>query len=206
MYLIVLTGAGISAESGVATFRDPDGVWAKYDWQDVATPEAFAANPALVHDFYNMRRAALPKVEPNAAHDALADLEQSLTARGDRFLLITQNVDDLHARAGSQNMLQMHGALAQVSCQHCGHETGWAADLSIETPCPACRNIGGMRPAVVWFGEMPRHLDRIEEALTEATHFAAIGTSGTVYPAAGLAAGAKAAGAETLLINLEPAE
>ena len=206
MFVVILTGAGISAESGVATFRDPDGVWAKHDWRDVATPEAFAADPARVHNFYNPRRAALPGVEPNPAHLALARLEAELENRGDRFLLITQNVDDLHRRAGSRNVLQMHGALDRATCVHCGWQDDWTEDLSIRTPCPACKNTGCLRPAVVWFGEMPHHLDEIEQALGEATHFTAIGTSGTVYPAAGLAAGAAAAGAQSLLINLEPAE
>nr|WP_233508669.1 Sir2 family NAD-dependent protein deacetylase [Parvularcula marina] len=195
MFLVILTGAGISAESGVQTFRDADGIWAKYDYREVATPEGFANNPALVHEFYNLRRAGLPEVEPNAAHLALAELEEALTARGDRFLLITQNVDDLHARAGSKAILQMHGSIAHARCSFCGQEHEWPGDLSTETPCLSCESVGGMRPAVVWFGEMPRHMAEIEAAVSQATHFVAIGTSGTVYPAAGLAAEARASGA-----------
>ncbi len=206
MFLVVLTGAGISAESGVQTFRDADGIWAKYDYREVATPEGFANNPALVHEFYNLRRAGLPGVEPNAAHIALAELEEALTARGDRFLLITQNVDDLHARAGSKEILQMHGSIAHARCSFCGQDHEWPGDLSTETSCPSCESAGGMRPAVVWFGEMPRHMAEIETAVSQATHFVAIGTSGTVYPAAGLAAEARTSGARTLLINLERAE
>lgn len=204
MKLVILTGAGISADSGVTTFRDPDGIWAKYSIEEVATPEAFAANPALVHAFYNMRRAQLPTVYPNAAHKALADLEKRLAARGDDFLLVTQNVDDLHERAGSQAVCHMHGALNRIICVHCGEGRDWIEDLSVEHACGQCQNKGGLRPDIVWFGEMPKQMRRIEDALAEATHFASIGTSGTVYPAAGFVAMAKQYGTHTVELNLEP--
>lgn len=206
MFLVVLTGAGISAESGVSTFRDPNGVWAHYDWRKVATPEGFAADPALVHEFYNDRRKNLTEVEPNPAHHALAELEEKLTARGDRFTLITQNIDDLHARAGSRNILQMHGSLTRMRCTICGTKAECTGDVTVETLCPQCQAPYSLRPDVVWFGEIPLHMEEIDDALARATHFVAVGTSGTVYPAAGLAAEARTYGAKTLLINLEPSE
>lgn len=203
---MVLTGSGISAESGVATFRDKDGVWAKYDVRDVATPEGFARNPGLVHAFYNDRRRALPAVKPNAAHFALAELEAGLAAKGGALILITQNVDDLHERAGSKNLLHMHGELLKATCATCGDICTWREDLSVDLACGACARAGAMRPYVVWFGEMPRFMDACMEAIARADLFAAIGTSGSVYPAAGFVSEARAAGAPAVELNLEPSE
>ena len=204
--IVVLTGAGVSAESGVATFRDPDGVWAKIDYRDVATPDGFAANPELVHEFYNMRRGALSSVEPNAAHVALARLERSLEDAGGRLTLITQNVDDLHERAGSRNLLHMHGELAKVRCGACGAIRRESHEISIETVCDACGAKGAMRPHVVWFGEMPFFMDEIAVAMAEADLFVSIGTSGSVYPAAGLVHEARARAIPAVELNLEPSE
>ncbi len=204
MQIVILTGAGISAESGVSTFRDPDGVWSKFDYREVATPEGFAADPQKVHGFYNARRAGLGSVDPNPAHIALAKLEAALTEHGHGFTLITQNVDDLHARAGSKTILQMHGALARIRCDHCAAVRPWAEDLSTDVVCDGCGLPGGLRPDVVWFGEIPRHMEEIDAAMAEATHFVSIGTSGTVYPAAGLVAIARDLGVRTVEINLEP--
>ncbi len=204
--IVILTGAGISAESGLATFRDTGGVWAKYDYREVATPEGFEANPDLVHDFYNYRRREAQKVLPNAAHHALAELEEALSERGGQLTLVTQNVDDLHARAGSQNILQMHGELLKVVCQFCDGVHLWHEDLSPKTQCPTCLKSAGMRPYIVWFGEMPRFMDEIEMAVEEADMFVSIGTSGSVYPAAGLVHQARALGIRTVELNLEPSE
>ena len=204
--IVVLTGSGVSAESGLSTFRDTDGVWAKYDYREVATPEGFAADPALVHGFYNERRRNLKNVAPNAAHAALAELEAGLAARGGVLTLVTQNVDDLHERAGSKNLLHMHGELAKARCVFCGLVEAWAEDLSTETGCPSCGASGGMRPDVVWFGETPKHLDEIARALTQADLFVSIGTSGAVYPAAGFVAEARALGTPCTELNLEPSE
>jgi NAD-dependent deacetylase len=206
MQVVVLTGAGISAASGIATFRDADGLWSKYDYREVATPEGFAADPFKVHAFYNLRRAALPTVAPNVAHRALADWEDEIVAGGGSFLLVTQNVDDLHRRAGSRNLLAMHGALDRIRCLQCGDTRSWTGDLHTDTPCAACGSAGGLRPDVVWFGEMPRHLPEIEEALATADLFIAIGTSGTVYPAAGFVAEARQFGARTVELNKEPSQ
>lgn len=206
MRIVVLTGSGISAESGVATFRDAEGIWAQYDYREVATPEAFAANPELVHGFYNHRRRGLRDVEPNAAHDALAKLEAGLAARGGAFTLITQNVDDLHERAGSQNLLHIHGELNKGICQHCETIFTPMGELSQDDPCTRCENVGGLRPYVVWFGEMPRFLDEAATALATADRFVSIGTSGSVYPAAGFVADARERGIETMELNLEPSE
>lgn len=201
--IVVLTGAGISADSGVSTFRDPDGVWAKYDWREVATPEGFAVNPALVHAFYNARRANLKIVQPNAAHLALARLGALL---GGALTLVTQNVDDLHERAGSRRLFHMHGELLKSLCAICGAVHRWSGDLSVETRCPDCKSAGGMRPDVVWFGEVPRFMDEIAEAIAAADLFVSIGTSGSVYPAAGFVAEARAAGVPCVELNLEPSE
>lgn len=200
--IVILTGAGISRESGLATFRDADGIWAKLRLEDVATPEAFARDPARVHGFYNARRAQLrdPAVQPNAAHLALAELEARWP--GD-LLLVTQNVDDLHARAGSRRLVPMHGELLKARCLRCQAVQGWADDLSTATACPACGAVGGMRPHIVWFGEMPMQMDRIGAALEACDIFISIGTSGQVYPAAGFVA--EVAGrARTVELNLEP--
>ena len=204
--IVILTGSGISAESGIATFRDAGGIWAKYDYREVSTPESFARNPALVHEFYNLRRAGLAHVEPNAAHVALAQLEQQLDVVHGALTLVTQNVDDLHRRAGSKSILPMHGELLKARCEHCGAVNRWAGDLSTEVRCPDCKAKGGMRPHIVWFGEMPMHLDEIETALMEADLFVSIGTSGSVYPAAGLVHAARAQGIPCTELNLEPSE
>lgn len=201
--IVVLTGAGLSAESGLSTFRDPDGVWAKYDYREVATPEGFARNPALVHEFYNARRRALGSVAPNAAHLALARLEREHTGE---VLTVTQNVDNLHEAAGSARLIHMHGELMKALCANCGQRRPWAKDLAVSTPCPSCGASGGMRPDVVWFGEMPYEMERIYEALARCDLFLSIGTSGHVYPAAGFVAEAAAAGATTVELNLEPSQ
>lgn len=180
--IVILTGAGVSAESGVKTFRDNNGLWENHRFEDVATPQAFAADPVLVHKFYNARRAQLKEVSTNAAHLALAELEKSWA--GD-FLLITQNVDDLHDRAGSEKLLHMHGELRKVKCVKCNHHTLWEEDLFQETKCPQCGRDHCLRPDIVWFGEMPYHLDDCFHACATADIFISIGTSGEVYPAAG---------------------
>lgn len=206
-HITVLTGAGISAESGIATFRDKDGIWAKYDYRDVATPEGFARNPTLVLDFYNMRRKASGGAKPNAAHLALARLEQ---AHDGRVVVVTQNVDALHEAAGTQNLIHMHGEHQKALCALCGARHPWkpdsAPDLSVALACPACGVSGGMRPDVVWFGEMPYHMGRIAEELARTDLFISIGTSGNVYPAAGFVAEARDRGARTVELNLEPSQ
>jgi NAD-dependent deacetylase len=201
--IVVLTGAGISADSGVSTFRDAGGVWSKYDWQEVATPEGFAANPALVHSFYNARRAGVLSARPNAAHEALARLEARF---GERLTLVTQNVDDLHERAGSRRVIHMHGEILKARCASCAAVHQWPDDLLFETPCPACGEDGVMRPDVVWFGEFPAFMDEIAAAISRADLFVSIGTSGNVYPAAGFVAEARAYGISSVELNLEPSE
>lgn len=200
MNIVILTGAGISAESGLGTFRDKDGLWTRYRIEDVATPEAYARNPALVHEFYNLRRQGLRAAVPNAAHFALAELERKHQGS---FLLVTQNVDDLHQRAGSQNVIPMHGELQKALCAGCGHV--WPApDLMFpEDRCARCAATL-CRPDLVWFGEDVRFLDQIIEATEKADLFALIGTSGNVHPAAGLMELARECGSETVEINLEP--
>ena len=195
--LVILTGAGISAESGLSTFRDPDGIWQRVRIEDVATPEAFARDPVGVHAFYNARREQLPDAQPNAAHLALARLEREWPGA---FLLVTQNVDDLHDRAGSRP-LHMHGELRRVRCLACGARHEWEADLFVDTPCPAC-GAQRLRPDIVWFGEMPMGMDRIGAALEGCGLFASVGTSGNVYPAACFVQ--DAVGAHTVELNLEP--
>lgn len=191
--ILVLTGAGVSAESGIPTFRDADGLWEGHAVEEVATPQGFARDPELVHNFYNTRRRFLlsPEIHPNAAHVALANWEREHVARGaGKFLLVTQNIDDLHVRAGSQNVLAMHGELLKVQCLESGDVYDWHDDLTIDTPhpeAPADKTRRGMlRPHVVWFGEVPLGLDVIADAAAEADLFLAIGTSGLVYPAAGI--------------------
>jgi NAD-dependent deacetylase len=198
--IVILTGAGISAESGVPTFRGPDGLWEGHRLEDVATPAAFRRDPDLVQRFYNARRAALATVVPNAAHRALARLDAEWP--GD-FLLVTQNVDDLHERGGSQRLIHMHGELQRALCTACGAAPGWRGDLSRETACPQCQR-PALRPDIVWFGEMPYHMPEIERAIAACDLFVSIGTSGAVYPAAGFVSQAAAAGARTLEINLDP--
>jgi NAD-dependent deacetylase len=203
--IVVLTGAGISRESGLHTFRDPDGIWARHRIEDVATPEAFARNPAAVHEFYNARRRGLTDlaIQPNAAHLALAELERRWDGE---VLLVTQNIDHLHERAGSRNLIHMHGEILKRRCAGCGDVRPCEEDLSTALACPACASLGTLRPHVVWFGEMPLQMDRIFEALAQADLFLSIGTSGTVYPAAGFVTEARAAGAHTVELNLEPSE
>lgn len=202
--IVILTGAGISAESGLGTFRDKDGLWTKYDLEEVATPEGFARNPSLVHEFYNARRQNLIEAQPNPAHHALAKLER---AHAGRVLIVTQNVDNLHERAGSRNVLHMHGELLKARCENCGQVAEWTGDLALDTPCPACGTPSYLRPHVVWFGEMPFHMDRIALELAACDLFVSIGTSGNVYPAAGFVADVRAAGrARTVELNLEPSE
>jgi NAD-dependent deacetylase len=198
--IVVLTGAGISAESGLGTFRDAGGLWAQVDLSAVATPEGFARDPARVHAFYNARRAAARAALPNAAHRALARLQAALPGE---VLLITQNVDDLHERGGSAQVLHMHGRLEGALCAACGARWPAPGAMAADDPCPACGR-PATRPDVVWFGEMPHAMEAIRDALARCRLFAAIGTSGTVWPAAGFAAEAAAAGAETVEINLAP--
>ncbi|MER2536227.1 MAG: NAD-dependent deacylase [Rhizobiaceae bacterium] len=201
--IVILTGAGVSAESGISTFRDPDGIWSKVDYREVATPQGFAANPARVHEFYNWRRRNVLTVEPNAAHLALARLEREFA--GD-VLLVTQNVDSLHERAGSVRLIHMHGQHDQALCGACRRRSAWQGDMSLASACPSCGQAGHMRPDVVWFGETPYQMEHITTALSSCDLFISIGTSGNVYPAAGFVATARAAGARTIELNLEPSE
>lgn len=198
MKVVVLTGAGISAESGVPTFRDSDGLWEGHDVMEVATPEGFAHNPTLVHRFYDLRRAHLARVHPNPAHLALARLERVI---GDDLTVITQNVDDLHERAGSRRVLHMHGALRSALCLACGQRFEWEGDLGHAPPCPGCSS-ASLRPDVVWFGEMPYRMDEALYALQQADLFVAVGTSAQVQPAAAFVHWAAEQGARTMEINL----
>jgi NAD-dependent deacetylase len=202
-HIVLLTGAGISAESGVDTFRDMGGIWSRVNVEDVATPQGFARDPALVQDFYNARRRALKDVQPNAAHFALAKLEQHFD--GD-VLLVTQNIDDLHERTGSTHLIHMHGALNKALCTACEMRATWTDDIKADSACPHCGSVGYLRPDVVWFGEMPYQMDVIERALTSCDLFISIGTSGNVYPAAGFVELARRSGAHTIELNLEPSE
>jgi NAD-dependent deacetylase len=206
--IFVLTGAGISAESGLGTFRDKqgEGIWAKFDPMKLATPEAFARNPSEVLAFYDLRRRNLLSAKPNAAHLALARLETGLVERGGRLTLVTQNIDDLHERAGSRRVIHMHGELLKARCGACEAIHLWRDDLTVTQACPACGRAGTMRPHVVWFGEMPLALDSIDRALRKADLFVAIGTSGAVYPAAGFVAEARGYGLATCELNLEAAD
>lgn len=199
--IVVLTGAGVSAESGLKTFRDSDGLWEGHRVEDVATPEAFASSPTTVHRFYNARRTQLlQEARPNTAHVALAKFEQAF--QGD-FLLVTQNVDNLHEQAGSQNILHMHGELLKSVCTACGSEFDCRTDLSEQSVCDNCASEGSLRPDIVWFGEMPKFMNIIEAALQDCDLFVSIGTSGHVYPAAGFVQAAHFSGADTLELNLE---
>ena len=222
--IVILTGAGVSAESGLATFRGPDGLWEGHRVEDVATPEAFARDPALVHSFYDARRARLEEVEPNAAHRALARLDAEWPGE---LLIVTQNVDDLHERAGAKRLLHMHGELTSGWCIACNQRFPWEGPMSPRAArpepveglsssadsgegqsfdklrtngniCPVCATEGQVRPDIVWFGEMPYEMERIDEALMKADLFVSIGTSGAVYPAAGFVQTAKYCGARTL--------
>lgn len=197
--LVILTGAGVSAESGLGTFRDKGGLWTRYDLSEVATPEGFARNPSLVHDFYNARRANALEAAPNAAHRALARLQGARAG----VTLVTQNIDDLHERGGARAVIHMHGQITRALCAACGHRWEAPRVMAPGDACPAC-GARATRPDIVWFGEMPYHMDRIAEALAACDLFVAIGTSGEVYPAAGFVEEAAGYGAETLEINLAP--
>ena len=202
--IVVLTGAGISRESGLDTFRDKGGIWSRVRLQDVCSPQGFARDPERVHAFYNDRRAQLlrPDIAPNAAHVALAELERQWPGG---FLLVTQNIDDLHERAGSRRLVHMHGELRRVRCTLCGTTHAWDGPTGTATACPGCLMTGGIRPDVVWFGEMPLHMERIYEALGRCGLFISVGTSGSVHPAAGFIA--EVAGrARTVELNLEPSK
>jgi NAD-dependent deacetylase len=199
--IVILTGAGVSAESGVATFRGPDGLWEGHRVEDVATPAAFRRDPTLVHAFYDARREKLGMVEPNDAHRALARLDEK---RPGELLLITQNVDDLHERAGSKRLIHMHGELTRGWCLACGERFAWTGPMGERAFCPVCQAGGQVRPDIVWFGEMPYEMERIDEALQGCDLFVSIGTSGAVYPAAGFVQTARYCGARTLELNLEP--
>jgi NAD-dependent deacetylase len=201
--IVVLTGAGISAESGVPTFRGPDGLWEGQRVEDVATPEAYARNPDLVLDFYDQRRAKLGTVKPNPAHDALGRLDREWPGE---LLIVTQNVDDLHERGGAKRLLHMHGELKSGWCQACGNRYSFSGTMVDRPACPSCGESGKVRPDIVWFGEMPYEMDRIDAALAICDLFVSIGTSGAVYPAAGFVQTARYAGAHTLEMNLDPSE
>ncbi len=203
--VVILTGAGISAESGIKTFRAGDGLWEKHRVEDVATPEGFARDPALVQAFYNTRRRQLqqPDIQPNSAHLALAELE---TLLGDHLLIVTQNIDNLHERAGNSNVIHMHGELLKVRCSQSGQTQQWNGDLTPGDRCHCCQFPAPLRPHIVWFGEMPLHMDHIYQAIAEADYFLAIGTSGQVYPAAGFVHEARIQGAYTIEFNLAPSQ
>ena len=204
--IVILTGAGISKESGLDTFRDEGGLWSKVRIEDVATYEAYQRDPERVLAFYNERRQDMAggNIRPNAAHDALARLE---TDWPDEVMLVTQNIDDLHGKAGSKSLIHMHGEMAKARCDRCQEIRPFAEDLTLSLTCPSCSEVGAMRPHVVWFGEMPLEMERIYEALAACDLFVSIGTSGNVYPAAGFVQEARAmAGAHTLELNLEPSE
>lgn len=201
--IVILTGAGISAESGLRTFRAQDGLWENHRIEDVATPEAFLRNPSLVHRFYNDRRRQLKDaaIMPNAAHIALAKLEREW--QGD-VLIVTQNVDNLHERAGSRRIIHMHGELNQSMCLACDGVVEWFDDLTADSLCPLCGATHRLRPNIVWFGEMPFMMDDIDDAISNCALFVSIGTSGNVYPAAGFVQRANQVGARTIELNLEP--
>ena len=201
--VVILTGAGVSAESGIQTFRASDGLWENHRIEEVATPEGWEANPQLVWNFYQQRRRQLLEVEPNPGHFALADLENHI----EHFLLVTQNVDNLHERAGSKNLIHMHGELEKLRCEHCGRVETMMQEDHFGDEFVACNGCGNhVRPHIVWFNEMPFELARIYEAIAECDIFIAIGTSGHVYPASGFLQRARLAGAHTIGINLDPPE
>lgn len=201
--IVILTGAGISAESGIETFRANDGLWMNHKVEDIATPEGFARNPALVQAFYNNRRQQINSgtIQPNPAHLALAELEQQLP---NQVLLVTQNIDNLHERAGSKNLIHMHGELNKVRCTTSKQVFDWTDDVTTDTVCPCCLQTGTLRPDIVWFGEMPMQMETIHHHLEAAHLFISIGTSGHVYPAAGFVEVARLAGAYAVELNLEP--
>ncbi len=200
--IVILTGAGISAESGIDTFRSAGGLWEKHRIEDVATPEAFARDPDLVQRFYDMRRENIQNALPNAAHKALARLDAQWPGK---FLIVTQNVDDLHERAGANRLIHMHGEHLSAWCTQCDVRSAWQGPLAHRPPCPACGE-ATLRPDVVWFGEMPYRMDEIEAALRDCDLFVSIGTSGNVYPAAGFVRTARHYGARTIELNLDPSQ
>lgn len=200
--IVVLTGAGISAESGLGTFRDKDGIWTRYPLEDLATPEGFARNPEFVQQFYNDRRRQLRDARAHAGHEALTRLQKAHGA----VTLVTQNVDNLHEQAGADDVVHMHGELAKSLCSNCGRRAMCDEDLHMDMTCPQCGSVGTLRPDVVWFGEIPYHMERIEDALSACDLFISIGTSGAVYPAAGFVQMARAVAAKTVELNLEPSE
>jgi NAD-dependent deacetylase len=202
-HIVILTGAGVSAESGLGTFRDVGGLWTKYDLADVATPEGYAKNPGLVLDFYNARRINCRGAAPNPAHQAIARLQREYPGR---VTLVTQNIDDLHERGGSTEVIHMHGQILRALCAECGHQWGWTCDMAEDDICHSCGAVGTVRPDVVWFGEMPYQMETIRVRADDCDLFVAIGTSGAVYPAAGFVTEARRRGVATLEINLEPSE
>lgn len=204
--IFILTGAGVSAESGLSTFRDKGGIWARYSIEEVASIQGYERDPVKVLDFYNMRRNSHGQIEPNAAHVALAQLQALWAENGGTVTICTQNVDNLHERGGARSVLHMHGEIAKARCHDCGALAPYDGDLSVNLGCAVCGRTGGMRPHVVWFGETPLLMDEIYEALAAADLFVSIGTSGNVYPAAGFVSAARAAGIPTMEINLEPSE
>ena len=201
--VVILTGAGVSAESGIKTFRASDGLWENHRIEDVATPEGYERDPTLVQRFYNMRRQQLlgGDVQPNQAHAALARIEQS-----EQFnvLVVTQNIDNLHERAGTKNIIHMHGELLKCFCTRTQKRFPINEDLNTETKCECCHKPNVLRPDIVWFGEMPYQMDEIYQALNQCDIFLSIGTSGNVYPAAGFVEAANQSGAHTVELNLEP--
>ena len=201
--IVILTGAGISADSGLATFRAADGLWEGHRVEDVATPEAFRRNPALVHEFYDARRVRLGEVVPNAAHEALARLDAEWPGE---LLIVTQNVDDLHERAGAKRLLHMHGELTKGWCVACDERFPWTGPMGGGASCPDCSAVGQVRPDIVWFGEIPYEMEWIELALRDTDLFVSIGTSGAVYPAAGFVQTAKYCGAHCIEMNLDPSQ
>jgi NAD-dependent deacetylase len=204
--IFILTGAGISAESGLGTFRDRDGVWSRFDVEALATPQGFARDPVRVLEFYNLRRQGLLAASANAAHVAIAQLQQAYAEGGRAVTICTQNVDDLHEQGGARDVIHMHGELKKARCTKCEGVSAWLDDIVLDSRCPACARAGGMRPHVVWFGEMPLEMPAIHNALAKADLFVSIGTSGSVYPAAGFVRMALEGGADTMEINLEPSE
>ncbi|MFV0575452.1 MAG: Sir2 family NAD+-dependent deacetylase [Vibrio sp.] len=201
--IVVLTGAGISAESGIQTFRTQDGLWENHRIEDVATPEGYLRDPELVQDFYNKRRQGLhdPNIQPNSAHKALAELEAKLDGK---VTVITQNIDNLHEKAGSEHIIHMHGELLKVRCPESNQVISFDGDLTTNSLCHCCQIPNPLRPHIVWFGEMPLKMAEIYALLEEADLFISIGTSGVVYPAAGFVHDARMHGAHTIEINLEP--
>lgn len=205
-HVFILTGAGISAESGLGTFRDVDGLWTRYDLSEVASIDGYHRNPRLVLEFYNARRRNLLEARHNPAHEAIARLQRRLARAGRRVTLVTQNVDDLHEQGGSPEVIHMHGELKKQRCVACGAVSEILTDITLDDRCDACGAVGSLRPDIVWFGEMPMHMDLIYERLAGSDLFVAIGTSGAVYPAAGFVSAAREAGLETMELNLEPSD